>query len=209
MRRTAGSGRRGAVILETALMAPLLLAIVFGIAEMAFLGRDDAALSSLVHDGGHSAAAALTGHREQSRQASPYCASPCSVENAPELADVAASAIENADVSLPKDAIDELWVYRANAQGYPGVAGNTEFGSCVSACVVYRWSPERHAFEYVRGTWLADDISACQGALDSVGVYLKATHSLRTGLFDHDIEISDHAVFSFEPLAAGVCSARS
>ena len=209
MRRTTGSGRRGAVIIETALVAPLLLVIVFGIAEMAFLRKDDAALTSLVREGGRSAASAIVDHHAQSRQASPYCSAPaCSVENTPELADVAAAAIGHAHAAMAKDAIDELWVYKANQQGYPGTAGNTHFGSCVSSCVVYRWSPERDTFEYVGGSWHADDIHACAGSRDSVGVYLKATHSLHTGLLSRGIHIRDHAVFSFDALEPTSCSAR-
>src|SRR5689334_11877101 len=162
MRRTSGSGRRGAVIIETALVAPLLLVIVFGIVEMAFLKKDDAALASLVRAGGRTAASALADHREQSHQPSEFCSAPaCSVDNAPELADAAATAIVRSDARLSKDAIHELWVYKANAKGYPGTADSTGFGSCVNACVVYRWSPERHTFEYVSGSWRADDIHAC------------------------------------------------
>lgn len=209
MRRTAGSGRRGAVIIETALVAPLLLVIVFGIVEMAFLKKDDAALASLVRAGGRTAASALADHREQSHQPSEFCAAPaCSVANAPELADAAATAIVHSDGRLSKDAIHELWVYKANAKGYPGTADSTGFGSCVDACVVYRWSPERQTFEYVSGSWRADDIHACVDGQDSVGVYLKATHEFHTGLFSRGVDITDHAVFSFDALGPTSCSAR-
>lgn len=209
MRSTAGSGRRGAVIIETALVAPLLILIVLGIVEMVFLRQDDAALSSLVRAGGRSAASALVEHPSQSIQPSQFCTAPrCSVHNAPALADAAAAAIEQTHAALPKDAIEELWVYKANPQGYPGDAGNTHFGSCVDSCVVYRWSPEHHAFDYVSGTWRADDINACPDAEDNVGVYLKANHSFPAGLFARGVDISDHAVFSFEPLGSGGCASR-
>ena len=210
MRTSADLGRRGAVIIETALVTPLLLVILFGIVEMAFLMRDDAAVSSLVHQGVRTASSALADHQDQSRQASQYCAAPtCSVENAPALADIAATAIQRADASFPKDAIDELWIYKANAQGYPGESGNTRFTSCVKACVVYRWSPEHHAFDYVSGSWRAHDIEACRDSRDTVGVYMKATHSLLTGLISRGIHISDHAVYSFATLDPIHCPAAA
>lgn len=84
MRRTSSSGRRGAVIFETALVTPLLLLIVCGIVEMALLMRADNALTAVVRDAGRSASSAVVDHHDQSRQASQYCAAPaCSVRNAP------------------------------------------------------------------------------------------------------------------------------
>lgn len=206
MRTSADSGRRGAVIIETALVTPLLLVILVGIVEMAFLMRDDAAVSSLVHQGVRTASSALATDHEQSHQASQFCTAPCSVDNAPALADLAVAAIEHADASLPKDAIDELWIYKANPQGFPGAAGNTRFASCETACVVYRWSAEHHTFDYVSGSWRADDIDACPDSQDTVGVYMKATHSLLTGLISRGINITDHAVYSFAALEPTHCS---
>jgi hypothetical protein len=207
MRTSVDSGRRGAVIIETALVTPLLLVILLGIVEMAFLMRDDAAVSSLVHQGVRTASSAYADHQDQSHHASQFCSAPsCSVDNAPVLADIAAAAIERSDASLSKDAIDELWIYKANPQGYPGASGNTRFTSCEAACVVYRWSPEHQTFDYVSGSWRAEDINACTDSRDTVGVYLKATHSLLTGLISRGIHISDHAVYSFAALDPTHCA---
>ena len=197
MTRTEGSARRGVVVVEAALVTPLLLVIVLGIVEMALLMRDDNALSSLVQQGGRTAASALVEEPTSVRRASQFCATPtCSPENAPAWADAVATAIGRADGAVAGESIDELWIYEANAAGYPGGPDNQAFDACDDACVVYRWSPEHHTFDYVRGSWPSAGPDDCADTHRSVGVYARARHSFLTGLFSEGVEISDHAVFS-------------
>lgn len=204
MRSTAASGRRGAVIVETTLVAPLLVLILLGILEMAMLMKDHAALANLVKAGGRNASTVAADHVAASQSVARHCtATACSTERAPAVADVVAAAIERSDAALSKDSIDELWIYKANPGGYPGSAGSTGFDSCVSACVVYRWDSGKQAFDYVSGTWGASDVPSCADGKDAVGVYLKATHSLSAGLFSRGVPISDHAVFTVDQLGAG------
>lgn len=202
---------RGAVAVEAALVTPMLLVMTFGIVELAFLMKDYVALTSLVRQGGRTASSALADHQGQSVSTSPWCIAPtCSTGRAPELADVTALAIQRAGSALPQGSIDELWVYSADANGYP--AGNTasnHFATCSSDCVVYKWDATNRRFAYYSGTWQASDINACSGdTLDAVGVYMRATHGFMTGLFTKSIDISDHAVFAFEPLIPTICAQR-
>jgi hypothetical protein len=193
------------VIVEAALVAPLVLLIVFGIVEMALLMRDDNALSALVHEGGRSAASVVTEEPTTVRRASQFCATPnCSPDDAPAWADAVATAIGRGDGAVAGQAIDELWIYEANAQGFPGPAGATSFTRCVESCLVYRWSPEHHTFDFVSGSWPADDAADdCTDSPHSIGVYARATHTFLSGVFSSGVEISDHAVFSL----AGGCGA--
>ncbi len=80
--------------------------------------------------------------------------------------------------------------------GYPGSAESSGFDTCDNACVVYHWDAQHHTFDYVSGTWGDDDALSCADGKGSVGIYLKATHSLSAGLFSQGVPISDHAVFS-------------
>jgi Flp pilus assembly protein TadG len=204
MRSTAVSGRRGAVIVETTLVAPLLVLILLGILEMALLMKDHAALSNLVRAGGRGAETSVATRSAPSQSVARHCtATGCSTEHAPAVADVVAAAIEHSDAALSKDAIDELWIYKANPAGYPGAAHNTSFDSCLNACVVYRWNSDRQAFDFVSGNWDQGDVPSCTDGQDAVGVYLKATHSLSAGLFSQGVPISDHAVFTVDQLGAG------
>jgi hypothetical protein len=203
MRSTATAGRRGAVIFETTLVAPLLVLILLAIVEMAMLMKDHTALSTLVRAGGARASSGLGAQEAMSRSAARHCNEvACSPEQAPAVAAVVAAAIEHTDAALSKNSLDELWIYKANPGGYPGAAGNTRFDSCTSACVVYRWNSASQSFEYLSGTWGAADVPSCEDGKDVVGVYLKATHSLSAGLFSRGVPISDHAVFTVDQLGA-------
>lgn len=205
MGRRAGSERRGAVIVETALVTPLLLLIVLGIVEMALLMRDDNALSSYVRDGGRAAAAAVAGDSRAITPASDCTGSSCPGTPTSHWTDTLAAAFTSTESSSAEEAVDELWIYDPNSDGYPGASGRTGFDSCVHACVVYRWSAEQHAFEYASGSWSDDDRAACDAAPDSVGVYARSTHSFLSGIFSDGVRISDHTVFSL----ASVCANRS
>ena len=201
---------RGAVAVEAALVTPVLLLLVFGIIEMAMLMKDNVALTSAVRAGGRTASTdAGAGPGDEGSD----CVQPCSPQNAPMLAELAANAIARAGTALPRNSIDELWVYKANNKGYPGADGNTSFSSCTTNCVEYKWNPtyansdgSLGQFRYYSGTWPSASINACANhPPDAVGVYMKATHQFFTGIFSKSVDISDHAVFAFEPLPNDSC----
>lgn len=199
-RRQTRRGReeRGAAALEAALVTPILLIMMFGIVEMALLMRDHVALSSSVRAGGRTASS-LPG------AGAGDCDQPCTPANAPKLAQMAADSIERAGSAMPKDSISELWIYRANDEGYPGADGNTSW-SCTTSCVKYAWVDARDQFRYLSGSWISSTISACANqSPDAVGVYIRATHQGVTGLFFDDLTMEDHAVFAFEPLPTLIC----
>lgn len=176
-------GDRGAVAVEAALIFPLLVLLVFGIIEMALLMRDYVALSSLVRAGARTASA-------EPRSAS--------------MIDDTVLAMERAGSALPKDAYEELWIYRATAAGYPvGNSSANPFGTCGTDCVKYAWNDTRDTFGRVSGTWDPNSINACAGDPNAmaVGVYLKASHQFVTHMFLNDIHMSDYAVLKFEPVA--------
>jgi Flp pilus assembly protein TadG len=205
MRRGRRRDHRGAVAVEAALMTPILVTFLVGIVEMALLMRDDVALTSAVRAGGRSASA-NAGAGPGGVNEGGDCVAPCSPTNAPMLAQLAANTIQRAGTALPKDSITELWIYRANAQGYPGNDGNTTW-VCTTNCVTYRWVDARDQFRYYSGTWQSSTINACANSgTDAVGIYMKADHDFLTGFFVEDIDVEDHAVFSFEPLPNDVCA---
>lgn len=199
---------RGAVAVEAALVTPLILLMVFGIIEMAFLMKDDVALTSAVRNGGRTASASA-GAGPAGVDADGDCIAPCSAANTPRLAQLAANAIQRSGSALPKDSIEELWIYKANDKGYPGNAGATAW-SCSADCIRYKWVAAKDQFRYYGGTWQSASIAACaNNSPDAVGIYMKARHSFITGLFSNGVEIEDHAVFAFEPLPSLSCAAGS
>lgn len=201
MRRSRAPERRherGAVAVEAALVTPILLLMVFGIIEMALLLRDDVAATSAVRVGARIASA--------SANAGPGdCDVPCSPANAPKFGQLAADAIAKAGSAMPKDSIDEVWVYKANDKGYPGTNGSTAM-TCGTDCVRYTWNSGLDQFRYAGGSWPSSSVNACTNSADAVGVYLKVTHGFVTHIFGDGVSLSDHAVMAFEPLETLTCA---
>jgi Flp pilus assembly protein TadG len=208
-RRFGPRSERGAVVVEAALVTPLLMALVLGIIEMALLMKDDVALTSAVRNGGRIASANAGAGPGGVAADDGSCLSPCSPASAPMFAQMAANAIQTAGGALPKDSIQELWIYKANDKGYPGADGSTAM-VCGTNCVKYKWMASKDQFRYFSGSWTSTSVNACaNNNPDSVGVYMKAQHSFVSGFFSRNIMIDDHAVFTFEPLPTLTCSPGS
>lgn len=180
---------RGAAAVEAALILPLLIVLTFGIIEFALLMRDHTATTSLVRAGARTASA---------------------LPRDTKMIAATVAAMEQAGSALPKDSYEEMWIYSANVNGYPGNAANTTFdaSTCTKDCIRYAWNAKRDTFEQVSGTtWDPNSINACAGDPNSqtVGVYLKAKHTWITGLFYKETMVSDRAVLKFEPLSIFNC----
>jgi TadE-like protein len=214
-RRFGPRSERGAVVVEAALVTPLLMILLLGIIEMALLMKDDVALTSAVRNGGRIASANADAGPGGTAADDGSCLSPCSPANAPMFAQMAANAIQTAGSALPKDSIQELWIYKANAKGYPcplsaatGCEVNTSTAmTCSTNCVKFKWLKAKDEFRYYSGTWLSSSVNACANSnTDVVGVYMKSKHSFLTGFFTDSVMIEDHAVFTFEPLPTLSCA---
>jgi hypothetical protein len=212
--RRGRRGESGAIAVEAALVIPVLLILVFGMIEFAFVMRDYASVSNGVRTGARIAstgADAGPGTCETGTGAPP-----CTSTSSPALAQEAADAIQRSGSAMPPDAINYMLVFKANAAGYPGAESNrTMPATCTGTpnCVRFVWRPTLDAFRYAEGTWTSTSISACfPGSvtypMDRVGVYLNATHKMMTGLFGANITLSDRAVLDFEPLATQSCGAN-
>ena len=215
-RRFGPRSERGAVVVEAAIVTPLLMIMLLGIIEMALLMKDDVALTSAVRNGGRIASANAGAGPGGVAADDGSCTTPCTPGNAPKFAQLAANAIQSAGSALPKDSIQELWVYKANSKGYPcpvdtGCETNTATAmTCGLNCVKYKWLKARDEFRYYSGTWLSKSVNACaNNNPDVVGVYMKAKHSFLTGFFTDSTLIEDHAVFTFEPLPTLTCAANA
>jgi len=188
------------------------MALLLGIIEMALLMKDDVALTSTVRNGGRTASANLDQGPGGVNEGGD-CVTPCSPANAPMFAQLAANAIQTSGTALPKDSIQELWVYKANAKGYPCTlttgceSNNSTAMTCGANCVKYKWNATKDQFRYSTGTWDWQSVNACAGNNpDLVGIYMKAKHSWVSGFFGDSVDIEDHAVFSFEPLPTLTCA---
>jgi hypothetical protein len=206
MRRKAG-GDTGASAVEFALVVPVLLVLVFGIIEFGLVMRDYLSVASSVRVGARIAATGA-GAGQGTCPGAPVVCVPSSV---PALAQAGADAIQQAGTAMPQDLIQYIFVYDANAAGYPGSLTSmpTTTAGCVSAgnCVVFKWNQNLDRFVYDSGTWSSSTINACinSASADSVGLYMKASHPYLTGFFGSTLTLQDRAVMKFEPLPAISC----
>jgi hypothetical protein len=209
---------------EFAIVLPVLLLLVMGMLEFSLVMRDWLGLSSSVRVGARIAATGADLGNVSSCVDKPAT---CRV-GVPNLVEATALAIAQAGTAMPKNSIDELWVYQANASGFPtnsvpSVANNwntNQLGEttaaaafvpngCQQSCIKYIWKDAFGRFAYDSGDWNAKLINAClndpDGKAQSVGVYMKATHSFFTKLFGAGIPLQDHSVMMFEPLKPDIC----
>jgi hypothetical protein len=183
--RIGGDGhQRGAVAVEFAFIAPVLIVLTFGVIEF----------SSAYHDKAIASDAARAGARVGSAKALQT-----------DFASAAATAASSAVSTLPSDVPKELWVYKANSQGYPG--GGSSFSSCSANCIRYTYSAGSKQFvPSGGGGWNASSHQVCTQPYDEIGVYVKLQHKFVTKLFGAGVTLTDHAVFRFEPVASSACS---
>ncbi len=177
-------GERGAVLVEFAIILPLLLTITFGIIEFSGAYHDSAIASDAARAGGRVGSALAT----QNGYASSVV-----------------DAVDAAFATLPPGAPQELWIYKANGNGYPGT-GNS-FNTCGANCIKYVWNSSTKAFGSPQGGgWPASTHQVCTEPYDEIGVYVKIDHTFFTGFFGPSVTITDHSVFRFEPVPTSVCS---
>ena len=180
---------RGAALVETAILIPIVILVTFGLIEF----------SSAYQSSSVAASTARSAARTASAEA-----------KLPRFAEDAALAAATALETVPADEPVEMWVYRANDKGYPGADGVQNFATCSTKCISYQWVKATRSFntDTPGGSgWAAATQMACNAILgwDSVGVYVKLRHTFLTNLFGTTISLTDHAVFRLEPAPTGLC----
>jgi Flp pilus assembly protein TadG len=177
---------RGAALVETAILIPVILMITFGLIEF----------SSAYQSSSVATSAARSGARVASAEA-------LLPNYALDAAAAAATALHTVAATEPQ----VMWVYRANTNGYPQ-SGN--FTTCAVDCISYNWIPSTRTFDTANpggNGWLYSTQHACNStSWDSVGVYVKLKHKFLTQLFGADITLADHAVFRLEPAPTQLCT---
>jgi Flp pilus assembly protein TadG len=195
--KSRGHRDSGAVAVETAVVSLLLITLLFGIVETSFLLKDYLSVS----------AAARAGAR---MGASEPRLSP--VGNGRTFADDSADQVTNSVSGLaPASLVSlEVWVYRASATtGLPSVSGVVPSGgNCSNNCIKYTWLTGATKLTYLAGSWPSSSQNACQGdaTRDSLGVYVKYTHTSPIGFFFKNLTVAESTVMWLEPYTGtGIC----
>lgn len=163
------NGDSGAAAVEFALIAPLLIALIFGVIEMSFAFRHSSELNSMTASAAHAAAAKPS--------PSSNSANGLSIINAA-LTDLARNA-------SALSAGDYVYIYSADASGQPD--GSTSSNPCpASTCLDYTFDGGNvdgtatvSNFHKYSGSWNGSDLQAECG--DGVGVYVDSLHNWLSG----------------------------
>ena len=114
----------------------------------------------------------------------------CVPSNVPALAQAAADAIQQAGTAMPQNLIDNIWVYKANASGFPGAARRRSRQPPAAPTASCSAGTTRSAGSCTRAApGTPRTINACinSAQAQSVGVMMRATHPYLTGFFGSTI----------------------
>jgi hypothetical protein len=194
MSRRRRDRSRGAVIVEAAIITPVLFLLVFGAIEVGIVMSSISATSSGARDGARFAAANMAPAAD--RQV---------------VSDLIADRVEEDLRALTGFGTPiEMWVYQSRTdspatEGYP--MGQTSFtGGCTQNCYRYTWNASTRQFVRAGNEpWGAPELDACSaGGVHSVGVYVRVQHRSPVGLFGSRT-LREHANVRIEPLPLAQC----
>ena len=184
-------GERGATLVESALITPVLLLFVFGIFEFGFAFRDYLGVSNIVRDAAREASVA---------------------GNATDADYRILRAVQRAGAALPDDAIERLIIFEAtDATSTPHadcIAGTPR--SSTQRCNVYDSSDFAIAEDEFKCDpaapipdpdrfYCPGDRDVIVGNLDYVGIWVQVTHTYITGLFGSSVTFTDQIILKLEP----------
>jgi hypothetical protein len=182
-------GDRAATLVEAAIVAPVILLLVFGIIQISFVFRS-ASITTTAARAGARLGASVYGDATPSTQGATRQSMIDAVEAA--LDDLRAEATPS-----------RLLIYESDASGNPQ-SGTTE--SCGASCVEYRWNASADQFDYYGGGWVDPD--NCGDTIDRLGVYVEVDHEASTPLFQSNFEVDEKTVMRLEPGQFAVCTAE-
>jgi hypothetical protein len=203
----ARQNEQGSVIVEAAIIVPLLIILTFGCIEFGLAFRDSAAVAASTRSGAR-IAAAMPGVLGNQAATPPVDG----------FQDAARKAVSDALKDLTKAQPLEVVVFKADpTTGLPtGQSGTPNYDACTQ-CFIYTWNAATKSFNSTptnpSSPWVAGPSSVsgsqlydmCNGTTDAVGVYVRAKQPFITGLWG--TKTYDHVtVMRLEPVGSDVCS---
>lgn len=179
---------RGATAVETAIILPLLVVLLFGVLEFGLLFRSSHTIADASRSGARTASAMprIDGYEAFT-------------------ADAVAAALRG---SVPNDRIDKLTVFKADPISGQPVGGGYE--TCATECWRFDWDVVNEIWRPIPGTsWPAADQAACgdRANTDYIGVYVSGHYEFATGLFGASRQLTDVTIMRLEPLPlSSACS---
>jgi len=169
------------VLIEAAIVMPLLLTLVMGIIEFGMVFSDMQTVGSSTRAG---ARAAVAYSRQENYDV--------------HAVNAVASALSARTTGTPQ----EMWIYKVGTGNEPASPG------CAAYCQHYKWDPSNPDGPWVLQSgaqWKFDTMNACTLPLDQLAVKVKVKHDMVTGLFGDSITLTDTTVMRLEPQPLSVC----
>jgi Flp pilus assembly protein TadG len=185
------------VLVEAAIVIPILMMITLGIIEYGGAYREDATVATATRSGAR--VASSLPKTDFGCVAGPSCS-----DSALTVSAAVASALQSLGANAPQ----QVWIYDVATDG----SGPPNFTGCTN-CVGYNWVSGTKSFSTTKlGTgWLSSAQNACAGSAgppDQIGVYVRATHTAVTRMFGGNRSLSGNTIMRFEPyVGALTCAA--
>lgn len=196
LRARAQSGDRGAVIIEFAIVAPLLILLVFGIFEFGNAWRQVGAVERATQQGARTAAS-MANHR---------------------FADYEAlRAIDTATRGLSGVTVEQVVIFNASS-GSGEVPAGCLSGSVSGVCNTYSGAQVRNPSPggfsggntsapscagSVDAAWCPLGRSRLQASIVRIGVHIRLTYEPVTGLLPGNVQLERTAVYQIDPCQQG------
>jgi hypothetical protein len=197
----ARQSERGSVIVEAAIIVPLLILLTFGAIEYGLAFRDSASVAASTRSGARIASA------EPATDCTPAL---CNTANSDGFWDAARNGVNLALKDLTHSTPLELVIFKADPTTGKPINGLT-YDTC-QYCYIYKtWDAVNKQFTTTSSAnipWTAAQQKAdiCAGTTDAIGVYVKAQQSFITGLFGKGTTYDHVTVMRLEPAGSDLCS---
>lgn len=173
------SSERGVALVELALCITVILIILYGTVELAFMYRSGTAANTASRAGARLAAAT-------------YGDAPNKLTAGDQIRISVEEALRQRSST---DTPTILRIYQADATGNPI---SSTFSACATNCQRYSWIGGQ--FVYQSGDWTSPDV--CGTTIDSIGVYVEMTHASMTGIVRINRTFGERTVMRLEPSPA-------
>ena len=191
-------GERGAVLVEAAIVIPILMMITLGIIEYGGAYREDAAVAD-------ARPAPAPGWRRRLPKTDFGCtAGP----RAPTPALTVAAAVSSALQSFGANAPQQLWIYKVGVDGQHARRSRAAPTVSVTTGTRRRRRSARQHARYRLARHEAERLRAA-GPPDQIGVYVKAKHTAVTRMFGGDRTLTGTTIMRLEPYVGTLACASS
>ncbi len=190
MRRRRRSRDRGAVLVEAAIVTPILMLLVFGVFEMGLLFRDYLGATAAVADGARAASISADDPRADWH---------------------VLQSVKRSSSALPEDSLKRIVVFDAGTDPanplapQPGcLSGSPTVGSKCNVYAPADWvtyDAEKFECDQVGAEpiWCGKDRTSSDASPSYIGVWMLVTHEYVTGFIGDSIDLTPMTVYRIEP----------